>query len=40
VRIGMTFVGIDIFAQQIVFGAVLILTVAVTMDRDNILIAK
>ena len=40
VRIGMTFVGVDIFAQQIVFGAVLILTVAVTMDRDNILIAK
>lgn len=40
VRIGMTFVGIDIFAQQIVFGLVLIVTVAVTMDRDNVLIAK
>jgi ribose transport system permease protein len=40
VRIGMTFVGIDIFAQQIVFGVVLIVTVAVTMDRDNVLIAK
>ena len=40
VRIGMTFVGIDVFAQQIVFGVVLIITVAVTMDRDNVLVAK
>jgi ribose transport system permease protein len=28
VRVGMTFVGINIFAQQIVFGAVLIMAVA------------
>ncbi|WP_062226329.1 ABC transporter permease [Aureimonas frigidaquae] len=40
VRIGMTFLGVDIFAQQIVFGLVLIFAVAVTMDRANILIAK
>jgi ribose transport system permease protein len=40
VRVGMTFVGIDIFAQQIVFGFVLILAVAVTIDRTKILIVK
>jgi ribose transport system permease protein len=40
VRIGMTFVGVDIFAQQIVFGAVLILAVAVTIDRSKIPIVK
>jgi ribose transport system permease protein len=40
VRVGMTFVGVDIFAQQIVFGAVLILAVAVTIDRTKILIVK
>jgi ribose transport system permease protein len=38
--VGMTFVGIDIFAQQIVFGFVLILAVAVTIDRTKILIVK
>ena len=36
VRIGMTFVGVDIFAQQIVFGAALILAVFVTIDRSKI----
>jgi ribose transport system permease protein len=36
----MTFVGVDIFAQQIVFGTVLILAVAVTIDRTKILIVK
>ena len=40
VRVGMTFVGVDIFAQQIVFGTVLILAVAVTIDRTKILIVK
>jgi ribose transport system permease protein len=40
VRIGMTFVGVDVFAQQIVFGAVLILAVAVTIDRSKIPVVK
>jgi len=40
VRIGMTFLGVNIFAQQMVFGAVLILAVAITLDRGKILIAK
>jgi ribose transport system permease protein len=36
VRIGMTFLGVNIFAQNIVFGAVLIAAVAVTIDRSKI----
>ncbi|HTI03361.1 MAG TPA: ABC transporter permease [Acidisoma sp.] len=40
VRIGMTFVGVDIFAQQIVFGGALILAVFVTIDRSKIAIIK
>ena len=40
VRIGMTFVGVDIFAQQIVFGAMLIFAVAVTIDRSKIPVVK
>jgi ribose transport system permease protein len=40
IRIGMTFVGVDIFAQQIVFGVVLILAVAITIDRSKIPIVK
>jgi ribose transport system permease protein len=40
VRIGMTFVGISVFAQQIVFGVLLIAAVAVTMDRAKILVVK
>lgn len=40
VRIGMTFIGVDIFAQQIVFGAVLVLAVAITIDRAKIPIVK
>ena len=40
VRIGMTFVGVDIFAQQAVFGAVLILAVAITIDRSKIAVIK
>jgi ribose transport system permease protein len=40
VRIGMTFVGINIFAQQLVFGAALVLAVFVTIDRSKIAIIK
>ena len=40
VRIGMTFVGINIFAQNIVFGSVLVLAVAITIDRSKIPIVK
>jgi ribose transport system permease protein len=40
VRIGMTFLGVNIFAQNIVFGAVLIGAVAVTVDRTKIPIVK
>jgi ribose transport system permease protein len=40
VRIGMTFVGVDIFAQQIVFGAMLVFAVAVTIDRSKIPVVK
>ena len=40
VRVGMTFVGVNIFAQQIVFGLVLILAVALTIDRSKIVIVK
>ena len=40
VRIGMTFVGVNIFAQQIVFGAALIFAVFVTIDRSKIAVIK
>jgi ribose transport system permease protein len=40
IRAGMTFVGVNIFAQQIVFGAVLVLAVAITIDRSKIPIVK
>jgi ribose transport system permease protein len=40
VRIGMTFIGINIFAEQIIFGTVLILAVAITIDRSKIAIIK
>ncbi|MDF3154546.1 ABC transporter permease [Mesorhizobium sp. XAP10] len=40
VRTGMTFVGIEIFAQQIVFGVVLVVAVVVTIDRTKIPIVK
>jgi ribose transport system permease protein len=39
-RIGMTFVGINVFAQQIVFGTVLIVAVAFTIDRSRIRVVK
>jgi ribose transport system permease protein len=40
VRVGMTFIGVDIFAQQIVFGVALVLAVALTIDRTKIVIVK
>jgi ribose transport system permease protein len=40
VRIGMTFIGINIFAENVVFGSVLILAVAITIDRSKIAIIK
>jgi ribose transport system permease protein len=40
VRIGMTFMGVSVFAQQIVFGVILVAAVAVTMDRTKVLIIK
>jgi ribose transport system permease protein len=40
VRIGMTFVGVNIFAQNIVFGLVLVAAVAITIDRSKIPIVK
>ena len=39
-RIGMTFVGVSVFAQQIVFGVVLVLAVAFTIDHSRIKIVK
>ena len=40
VRIGMTYTGVNIFAQQIVFGAALIFAVFVTIDRSKLPIIK
>jgi ribose transport system permease protein len=40
VRIGMTFIGVNIFAENIVFGAMLIVAVAITIDRSKIAIIK
>jgi ribose transport system permease protein len=40
VRIGMTFMGVSVFAQQIVFGFILVAAVAVTMDRKKVLVIK
>jgi hypothetical protein len=40
VRIGMTFVGVNIFAQNILFGLVLVAAVAITIDRSKIPIVK
>lgn len=40
VRIGMTFVGVNIFAENVVFGSMLIAAVAVTIDRSKIPIIK
>lgn len=40
VRSGMTFLNVDIFIQQAVFGTVLVLAVALTIDRSKIPIVK
>ena len=40
VRIGMTFMSIDIFAQQIVFGFLIIAAAAATIDRSKLPIVK
>jgi ribose transport system permease protein len=40
VRIGMTYTGVNIFAQQIVFGAALIFAVCLTIDRSKLPIIK
>lgn len=40
VRIGMTFMGVSVFAQQIVFGIALILAVAITIDHSKVRIVK
>ncbi|MCB1493538.1 MAG: ABC transporter permease [Rhodobiaceae bacterium] len=40
VRIGMTFMGVSVFAQQIVFGVLLVAAVAATMDRGKVLVVK
>ena len=40
VRIGMTFIGLSVFAQQIVFGIVLVAAVAATIDRSKIAVVK
>ena len=36
----MTYMGVTVFAQQIVFGFILVAAVAVTMDRRKVLIVK
>lgn len=40
VRVGMQFIGVDVFAQQIVFGVMLVIAVAITIDRSKIPIVK
>jgi ribose transport system permease protein len=40
VRIGMTFMGVSVFAQQIAFGFILVAAVAITMDRTKVLVIK
>jgi ribose transport system permease protein len=40
VRIGMTFIGVDIFAQQIVFGVLIVIAAAATIDRSKLSIVK
>ena len=40
VRIGMTFMGVSIFAQQIFYGLILVLAVAITIDRTKVSIVK
>jgi len=39
-RIGMDAAGVDIFAQQLVYGAIVIVAVALTIDRSKVLVIK
>ncbi len=39
-RIGMDAVGVDIFAQQVVYGLIVILAVTLTIDRSKIAVIK
>ncbi|RAR54978.1 monosaccharide ABC transporter membrane protein (CUT2 family) [Paraburkholderia unamae] len=39
-RVGMTFVGVSVFAQQIVFGVILVVAVTVAFDRSKVLVIK
>jgi ribose transport system permease protein len=39
-QLGMTFVGVNIFAQQTVFGLMLVAAVAVTIDRSKLAVIK
>ena len=39
-RIGMTFMGVDAFAQQILFGTVLICAIALTLNRGLLQVVK
>ena len=38
--LGIAFVGVDIFVQNVVFGAILIVAIATTIDRSKIPIVK
>jgi ribose transport system permease protein len=40
VRVGMTFMSVDIFAQQIVFGLLIVIAAAATIDRKKLPIVK
>jgi ribose transport system permease protein len=40
VRIGMTYLSVPVFYQQIVFGIMLVAAVAITMDRSKVLVIK
>ncbi|MNG09071.1 Ribose transport system permease protein RbsC [compost metagenome] len=40
VLIGMIVVGVSVFAQQIVFGVILIIAVAFTIDRSKLPVVK
>lgn len=39
-RLGMTFLGVDAFAQQILFGVILVGAVAITTDRASLVATK
>jgi ribose transport system permease protein len=39
-RLGMTFLGVDAFAQQILFGVILVGAVAITTDRASVVVTK